>query len=52
MPNAIKLKPFAENAVKELQFSETPPIVIRRTLRLMDSVFARAERPSPMPANG
>jgi hypothetical protein len=47
MPSAAKLKSFAENAVKELQFHETPPVVIRRTLRLMESVFTRAERPAP-----
>jgi hypothetical protein len=51
MPSAAKLKTFAENAVKELQFLETPPIVIRRTLRLIESVVARAERPTPVPAN-
>lgn len=51
MPDAAKLKSFAENAVKELQFLDTPPVVIRRTLRLMESVFARAERPVPTPAN-
>jgi hypothetical protein len=46
MPDTAKLKSFAENAVKELQFLDTPPIVIRRTLRLMESVFARAEHPA------
>jgi len=51
MPNAIKLKSFAENAVKELQFLETPPDVIRRTLRLIESVVARSERPMPIAAN-
>jgi hypothetical protein len=51
MPDAAKLKSFAENAVKELQFLDTPPVVIRRTLRLMESVFARTERPAPPPAN-
>ena len=51
MPNAAKLKNFAENAVKELQFLDTPPIVISRTLRLIESVVARTERTSPAPAN-
>ena len=51
MPTAAKLKTFAESAVKELQFLETPPEVIRRALRLIESVVARAERPVPPPAN-
>jgi hypothetical protein len=51
MPNAVKLKTFAESGVKELQFLETPPAVIRRTLRLIESVVARTGRPVPMPAN-
>jgi hypothetical protein len=51
MPSAEKLKSFTESAVKELQFAETPPAVIRRTLRLIESVIARAERPLLAPAN-
>jgi len=51
MPTAMKLKTFAENAVRELQFLETPPIIISRTLRLIESVVARAERPAQVPAN-
>jgi hypothetical protein len=51
MPNATKLKIFAESAVKELQFLETPPEVIRRTLRLIESVVAQGDRPVPAAAN-
>jgi hypothetical protein len=51
MTDAAKLKTFAESAVKELQFLETPPQVIRRTLRLIESVVARNEQPTPIPAN-
>ena len=51
MPNPNKLKSFAESAVRELQFLDTPPEVIRRTLRLIESVVARSECPAPPPAN-
>jgi len=45
------LKSFAETAVKELQFADTPPVIITRTLRLIESVMSRAERITPAPAN-
>jgi hypothetical protein len=51
VPNAAKLKSFAESAVKELQFADTPPVVIARTLRLIESVVSRTERIIPAPAN-
>ncbi|MGE0279079.1 MAG: hypothetical protein AB7P20_00485 [Rhizobiaceae bacterium] len=51
MPNTARLKSFAETAVKELQFADTPPIVIARTLRLIESVVSSAERIIPAPAN-
>ena len=51
MPNTAKLKSFAETAVKELQFADTPPVIIARTLRLIESVVSRAERIIPAPAN-
>lgn len=51
MPNATRLKNFAETAVKELQFADTPPIVITRTLRLIESVVSRTEGSVPAPAN-
>ena len=51
MPDAARLKTFAETAVKELQFADTPPIVITRTLRLIESVVARTEGIAPAAAN-
>jgi hypothetical protein len=51
VPNTTRLKSFAENAVRELQFLDTPPHVIRRTLRLIESVVSRSERTTPVPAN-
>ena len=51
MTNTARLKSFAETAVKELQFADTPPVVIARTLRLIKSVMSRAERIIPTPAN-
>ena len=50
MPNTARLKNFAESAVKELQFADTPPVVIARTLRLIESVVSgqrRADHPGP-----
>ena len=51
MPNTARLKNFAESAVKELQFADTPPVVIARTLRLIESVVSRTEQIIPAPAN-
>ena len=51
MPDTARLKSFAETAVKELQFADTPPVMITRTLRLIESVVSRAERIIPAPAN-
>ena len=51
MFNTARLKSFAETAVKELQFSDTPPVIIARTLRLIESVVSQAERIIPVPAN-
>ena len=51
MTNTARLKSFAETAVKELQFADTPPVVIARTLRLIESVVSRSERIIPAPAN-
>jgi hypothetical protein len=49
--NAARLKNFAETAVKELQFADTPPIIIARTMRLIESVASHADRIIPTPAN-
>ena len=53
MPYTARLKSFAESAVKELQFADTPPVVIARTMRLIESVVSRssAERIVLIPAN-
>ena len=49
MPDTARLKNFAESAVKELQFADTPPVVIARTLRLIEirGVARRADHPGP-----
>ena len=48
MTKTARLKSFTEIAVKELQFADTPPVIIARTMRLIESAkYVPSASPCP-----